>query len=121
MDIDNPELTRTQTNTEEHALNFLNQGLSLIGQLRKVWVQAAETQGDTPHQIIEAILSSFNLKGKNTASLSHPVMGENTISQGNQKILGSSSISGVPTIHAPQPTRPTYNHCYATLQAVQAE
>ncbi|KAF8623731.1 hypothetical protein AX15_006228 [Amanita polypyramis BW_CC] len=106
MDIDNPDFTRAQVNMQDRAIKFLNQGLNLITQLHQVMIQAAETQGDTPNQLIQALITSFDLRGKNTESFSQPATGVNPIQPNQQILQGTQGTMEPPTIHTPQPTRP---------------
>ncbi|KAF8624918.1 hypothetical protein AX15_005642 [Amanita polypyramis BW_CC] len=62
MEIDKPGPSQTLTNTQDHANQFLKRGLFLITQLHKLWTEAAETQGNTPDQLIDTLRTTFHLK-----------------------------------------------------------
>ncbi|KAF8624070.1 hypothetical protein AX15_006081 [Amanita polypyramis BW_CC] len=106
MDINNPEFNAAQVNTQDRATKFLNQGLNLIAQLHKVMLDAAQTQGDTPKQLINAIATSFNLKEVHPAETTQPVTGVNPNQPAQQIPQGTQNTTASLTLHAPQPTRP---------------
>ncbi|KAF8633221.1 hypothetical protein AX15_001456 [Amanita polypyramis BW_CC] len=55
MAIDKPGPSQTLANMQDRASHYLKRGLFLITQLHKLWTEAAETQGNTPEQLLEAL------------------------------------------------------------------
>ncbi|KAF8630396.1 hypothetical protein AX15_002950 [Amanita polypyramis BW_CC] len=106
MDIDNPDFATTQTNTSDRAIKFLNQGLDLIKQLHEVILAAAKTQGDTPNQLIQALITSFNLKEKNTKTLPPPATGENLDCTAQQIPQGPPPLRNPPPFTPHNPPGP---------------
>ncbi|KAF8627313.1 hypothetical protein AX15_004433 [Amanita polypyramis BW_CC] len=106
MEINKPGPSQTLANTQDHANQFLKRGLFLITQLHKLWTEAAETQGNTPDQLIDALHMTFHLKEVPSNTTPQVTAHGNTQTSGSATSQQLTHVPAATTLHAPQPTRP---------------
>ncbi|KAF8625714.1 hypothetical protein AX15_005228 [Amanita polypyramis BW_CC] len=106
MNTDTIDSNQIESNTQHRASQLLKRGLTLISQLHKLWTAASEIQGNSSHELLEAIRISFHLQGGDPDTPTWLTTRATDLNPGPSTSYSGPIGPSTTTLHAPQPTRP---------------